>query len=578
VALSILYISCPGVLGTIYTQDLYMTWMTLPFAPIAVYGVVRGFQHDDVQAQICLGFGLGSLWLCHAPIAMWLTLVVGGLSVLRLCWLHRTMTSWKRAMVGATLLFLIAQYPFVSVASIHSPGAPSPTQGGLERSELIVASLRETFPATLLPVSSNAQKLSDLQFGYGLWAILLIGLFCSLWLRQRAAQWVLLSATAVLALLFPIPGFSDWFWVRAAPGIVQKLTYYWPMHRLYLVASELVIFGAQLAFGRLTLDRTNRSRCYTAVLLIATAWSLWESRQFVRAGLQRTASPEISAQKSRLENLPLMNHAYGLFDALPAYFSNGVMDPNAEVRLLDAKTMNFATDAVKYRTISTGLLRGSVDANPGILNLSPSFKVEPGKHYRLSFLFGPQKHYHGILQIVGTSFFREYELPLSGEPLSFGSTASAGHDLYLWTTSSAPEDLHFRFISTSSSGVVVDLFTFASFTWSEWQPKSSSVELVNLTPFTANLRLASSAWMETPRMFMPGYEAKLDNRPIAVYRSPQGLAMVSAAEGTARLVVEYLPPLELQLSYWISVLAWIGGMTSMGWLMIAPQSRNPLKN
>ena len=42
--LSILYVSCPGLLGTIYTQDLYMTWMTIPFVPWVVYGLARPFS------------------------------------------------------------------------------------------------------------------------------------------------------------------------------------------------------------------------------------------------------------------------------------------------------------------------------------------------------------------------------------------------------------------------------------------------------------------------------------------------------------------------------------------------------
>src|ERR1700691_3397138 len=41
--LAFLYASCPGVLGLAYAQDLYMSFMTLPFLPFVFLGIVRSF-------------------------------------------------------------------------------------------------------------------------------------------------------------------------------------------------------------------------------------------------------------------------------------------------------------------------------------------------------------------------------------------------------------------------------------------------------------------------------------------------------------------------------------------------------
>ena len=49
----------PGVLGIIYTQDLYMTWTTVPFVPLAIYGIVRTFRRDDRAAQGLAGDSAG---------------------------------------------------------------------------------------------------------------------------------------------------------------------------------------------------------------------------------------------------------------------------------------------------------------------------------------------------------------------------------------------------------------------------------------------------------------------------------------------------------------------------------------
>jgi hypothetical protein len=59
------------LLGTIYTQDLYMTWMTIPFVPWVVYGLTRTFSEDSLKTQIILGAALAARWWAHAPLTLW---------------------------------------------------------------------------------------------------------------------------------------------------------------------------------------------------------------------------------------------------------------------------------------------------------------------------------------------------------------------------------------------------------------------------------------------------------------------------------------------------------------------------
>lgn len=54
--LAILYASCPGVLGLPYSQDLYMSFSTLPFLPIVFLGIIRSFGGGGMPHR-------GFLWL-----------------------------------------------------------------------------------------------------------------------------------------------------------------------------------------------------------------------------------------------------------------------------------------------------------------------------------------------------------------------------------------------------------------------------------------------------------------------------------------------------------------------------------
>jgi hypothetical protein len=83
-ALALLYITCPGVLGLVFNTDLFMSWMTVPLIPLVYYGVVRSFERSDLASMILIGASLGAMWWGHSPIALWTTLLVGASQAIRL--------------------------------------------------------------------------------------------------------------------------------------------------------------------------------------------------------------------------------------------------------------------------------------------------------------------------------------------------------------------------------------------------------------------------------------------------------------------------------------------------------------
>jgi hypothetical protein len=554
--LAILYLSCPGVLGTIYTQDLYMTWMTVPFLPLTIYGNVRAFQRNDWLAQAWLASGLALLWLGHAPIALWATGLSAGIQFARLLLRHRNAASWRRAMAGAGLFLLLAQYPFVSVASLGAPGTVSTVTSTLAHQEVIAKGIRDSFPGILLPLSPSARQLSDLQLGYGLWLILLVSLIGLSGKRDTLGPRLLLAACGVLLLLLlPVPGLNRWLWEHI-PDQIKRITYYWPMQRFYLLVAAMLTAAAQLVFFTRSDRRT--SRIAAAILVVAGGWSLWESRQFIRAGRERTASAGITARSQRAENLLLMNHSYGLFPAMPEYFSNGVMEPREETRLLGREHLQPLT--LSPGTVrQAGEFRGEIDANPGILKLSPSFVLQPGHHYelRLDFSFPAAA---GVLQLTGRDFFREYSLPSSGQRQAFGSAPANSPVLPLWTTASTADEITLRFIPTAAGAKPADFVHFGHFALSERDDADARAPLVldSLLPFRATVRSSTPTWLETPRMFQAGYVAQVDGRPAVVQASPQALVMIPLEAGEHRVELHFRGPWPLRISYWLALLAWLG--------------------
>lgn len=595
-ALAILYLSCPGLLGTIYTQDQYMTWMTLPFVPLALLGLVRTFTADSLAAHATQAAALAALWLAHAPVALWLTLIVAALQLLRLLCLHRDKTSWLRSLAGGAVFIVLGHYPFVSVATIQLPGAASAVAGALPRAELIPQNVRDAFPAAMLPLSDNARALGDLQLGYSL-ALIWLAAAWILLTRRRPMESVfqpstpkpqlsiqssqlsalnsqfsatysfalsgLLGASAfLLLLLLPFPG-NTWLWAHL-PAQLVRITYYWPMQRFYLLLAGLITTGGYLALTTLVPGRPQL-RLPAAVLLgVACGWTLWESRQFVAAGGERTLSAATTVQNLRPENRLIMNHAYGLFSQLPDSFSHGTVDPFAQSRLRTALG-DLIAEPTSTPPTTTGTLLGTLDDNPGILKLSPSFRLAPGRRYRLTFAFS-DRPYTGILQVVGRRLFREYALPASGEAAAFGSTPPHPPTLNLWSTDPAGDEITLRFIPTAPGAKPADFAAFATFTLESIAPETAPVYTNSLFPFRATVRAPVDAWLETPRMAARGYRATVDGRPAPTRRAPDGLLWVAVPRSEHVVEVAFAPPMMLRFSYWLSLAAWAGTLaTALGY-------------
>jgi hypothetical protein len=191
--------------------------------------------------------------------------------------------------------------------------------------------------------------------------------------------------------------------------------------------------------------------------------------------------------------------------------------------------------------------------------------LQPGRHYLAEFNFNfPEAH--GILQLYGTTFFRQYELPQSGNAKAFGSGPEQPHLLPLWTSSSRPELIHVRFVSADASLSNEQLNQFGSLTLRLYRPEALPVHVTSWIPYRASVNAPRSAWLETPRVFQSSYRAMIGGHPAAIRKSNEGLVMVAVPAGRSQVTLELHPPFALSLSFWISfiaVCASIGGIVAV---------------
>ena len=495
---------------------------------------------------------LAALWWAHAPIALWFTLIVAASQVFGWRALGPGWGPVDRALLGVALFALLVQYPFVSVAEVQTPGHPSTVVGALARPEQIAENIRGVFPAALLPLSDRAGALGDLQLGYGLWAVLLCSAAVALTRPGRELRVLLVGAGFLLFLLLPIPGLNAFLWAHM-PAEVVRITYYWPMQRFYLIAAALLAAAGQLAFGRLPAFPGMARTVWVRVLVAGCAWSLWESRQFIRAAADRDGvggrlreEPEAgeSFPHQRLVRalrkpaaLLLKRGRLPALPGAPALASHGRMLPEPEHRILES-----------------GPLVGAVDQNPGVLRMGTTLHIERGRRYSLEFGFkGPNSR--------GSS--RSWELDVPGvhpavlrrgaglrsraleRPRNSPMDERPGGDESRSGSSRRPPGRRRRTTRASAPTGCSGSSPAWSRSWSE-----------SLLPFSARVRAEAPVLLETPRMYMPGYEATVDGGRALVQRSEAGLASVAVPAGVHTATLSFVAPAALRYSYWAAMAGW----------------------
>lgn len=227
-----------------------------------------------------------------------------------------------------------------------------------------------------------------------------------------------------------------------------------------------------------------------------------------------------------------------------------------ESRLLDEEGQHIVADNFQIPTeIRWRELSASTDE--GIYyKLNADLVLIPGKKYLLEFEFNDALDYAGTLRFEGSHLFREYTLPYSGEDKAFGSKSGSSHVLVLWTVLNTPEEIRVSFIRPSVKPVQ-SLSAFGRYRFAESIPALRPIETFDLIPYRSHVRALAASWVETPRMYLRGYQAIVNGKPSLTRASPQGLVMFQVPRGESLAELRYIAPKKVILSGWISGTSWL---------------------
>jgi hypothetical protein len=548
---SALYLLCPGTLALVSILDLQMTWSAMPFLPWVFWGLWRAARTAGCRSDWAVVWPLAALWWAHPPTALWAT----GLASLYMAiiWIQGP---WRQSAssLSRCVLFggLLLAFTVAAQFSLRQPGRDNVAFSALPQPGRIMESVNAAFPGALLPLSSTANAPGDLQLGYALWALLLGSLVTALWKREKNAALMAGSLLGLVLLVLPLPG-TEWVW-RAMPSAVTRITYYWPMQRIYMiVAAGTVVVGFDV-MSRCAVG-LRAGAILLALALLGCGWSSYEANLIARAASKRRMQADASERSLYPENRYLTRFAYGQFPSLPERFSSGVMEPWNEFRLVDALTRAEIPD-LQAPSLHIGSWSWSVDGSPRVWVADSFLVLQPNRDYLLNLAF-PREDYRGLLQLSGRRLYREYILPESGEPGAFGSAKGNDHTIALRIGGDDREDVRVRFISDTPLPKMEPW----AYRLELRRPEGPGVDLKSLMPLAMTIRSPVEGLVVTPRMYLAGYSATVDARPEAVERLAHGELAFRVTPGVHQALISYRAPGYLVLAYWITVCTALAGGT-----------------
>jgi hypothetical protein len=277
----------------------------------------------------------------------------------------------------------------------------------------------------------------------------------------------------------------------------------------------------------------------------------------------------MSQRRLRPENALFSRYSYGYFGMLPRPFTNGTVSPWMQNRLLSRGTLTpIDTNLLELQNQGAAPIRSRhrfVATDYGG-RYDPPLRLEPNRTYFVRFLFGSQPA-HGTLQLLGRYIYREYPLPSSGEEHAFGMIGPRRNGFSLWTTAPVADDVDMRFYNQPDAPAPKDLGAVELVSVDQ---NRLPLRLLSVHPYQIVVKTNTPTWLETPKLFIDGYSAQIDGKPVTVERSPDGLVMIPVPAGQHRVHVNYTGPFALRVSYWTTFAAWLGIVTYVCWYRRRP--------
>jgi hypothetical protein len=114
-------------------------------------------------------------------------------------------------------------------------------------------------------------------------------------------------------------------------------------------------------------------------------------------------------------------------------------------------------------------------------------------------------------------------------------------------------------VRTSAAGVSMRALAF--------DPAALPLAVESLVPLSVRVHAPAAGFLETPRVFIPGYNATVNASPARVGTSPAGLVMVPVPPGSSEIRLDYPGTPLLHAAFWLTTTVLIGWLMAMAWLL-----------
>ena len=552
--LALAFVACPGVLGLLFRLDMVMSLLAVAFLPWVWLALWRIWGGGGWRASLLLGSSFALLLMAHPPIALWTGVAAAAASVAAPVSLRR---GARALALSVAFTSLAACWPLTVVFMLgNSAGVGATGQFGHrirpKLADFIAGIARAEVPGSLLPVGwARTERANDmpargpgflqgwgsgaftpyLQLGYALWAALLFGVWWTWRTGDRRLASLLAGSASLCIFLFPLPGVTTWLW-RMLPSFFD-VTRWWAAERLYpILASLAAVTGAAAWAGwREAASRRARRRLAAFAAMMAV-WLAHEAMKFTTFGLSRPVDRAVE----RVENTALRpwDLQASATRPMPVY-----SDPALHQRVLGESAVPYLDNAA---ALSLRCARAQPLATDGALPVP--LVLQPG--HRLVVCVSADRV--ATLWAFGPGFLR-------AAPATAGQIAM----LPLWTSGSSPQEIELK-LSDADSGKPLpwprDTLRSAEYAWGELP-----VRVRSLLPYRVKVNVRDPGLrLETSRLCVPGYAARVNGGEARLGCSDGGYVTVALVPGRNEVELQYDPPAAVRWAFGVTLATLAAGV------------------
>lgn len=568
VFLAFAYISSPGVMSLIFHLDMYFSFMSIPFIPMVFYGLMRIQQKDDAFAYVMTGAALALVWLSHAPIAMWISILSLIFCLLLIALTRRNPSKF----VALALLFiLLCLWQFLPIFSLGL--APSDVQvwsDSISKVDYTLAQLLLPLPDAFLPLSQGKNGLYFVQLGYPIWFVIALALITAL--RHSGTllmRFMLVLIAIILLFLYPLPGIGRFLWSNS-PAFILDITNIFPNQRLYVILAAAGCFVGALALQKFSgFKRYKINNLITIALTGLFIWNAYQVDFFIKHGnAVRSANESINDPKDSWSSPNNMQFVGFGLDSVSMQILQGSYNAQLKSRLLDSQ-MNpisaydneqfvinrcLASTRTTNEVSSSGKISLPFEATLKEPIVITKLNLHPNIHYLLCVDMSTL-HGDALFQLLDMQSREKASLEVPYTATGQFIRRRIGIPFYFTGENKEMTGLAFDFRVWSREQPLVKLYNVGV---TSYDPANLPIVIESYTPYRAKV-VAEPAhkYMEVTKLFTPGYVARVNGEESPIIESKRKTIIVPLKNsGLNKIELAYIGTPGIRASFYISAAAW----------------------